>query len=142
MEKNGEEETSVAEEDDNEEQLSTSVIPVETVPDEVEETGVDDATETMDVETTGVDTTNNSTTTDTGAEAGVGSRAHGLQPRRAPNYSRHMHGPSTSKKTGYTLAHLQQLEHVAMTQHAADNIWPLHKTLPRKYLRCLGKKVP
>ena len=59
-------------------------------------------------------------TSDTGAEAGVGSRAHGLRPRRAPNYSRHMHGPSTSKKTGYTLAHLQQLEHVVMAQHAAS----------------------
>ena len=79
------------------------------MPDEVEETGVDDATETMDVETTGVDTTNNSKTTDTGAEAGVGSRAHRLRPSRASNYSTHMHVPSTRKKTGYTLAHLQQL---------------------------------
>ena len=90
------------------------------MPDEVEETGVDDATETMDVETTGVDTTNNSTTMDTGAEPGVGGRVHVLQPRRAPNYSRHMHGTSTSKKTGYTLEHLQKLEHVAMAQHAAS----------------------
>ena len=77
----GEEETSVAAEDDDEEQLSTSVIPVETVPDEVEETGVDDSTETMDVEKTGVDTTDNSTTMDTGSEAGVVIRVHGLQPR-------------------------------------------------------------
>ena len=74
----------------------------------------------MDVETTGVDTTNNSTTMDTGAEAGVGGTFHGLRQRRSPNYSSHMHGASTSKKTGYTLVHLQQLEHVAMEQHAAS----------------------
>ena len=90
------------------------------MPGKVEETGVDDATEKMDVEKTGVDTTDNSTTMDTGAEAGVVIRVHGLQPRRAPNYSRHMHGAFNSKKTGYTLAHLQQLEHVAMAQHAAS----------------------
>ena len=125
----GEEETSVTAEDDEEQQSTdaenvndddTSTVPVETVPDKVEETGVDDATETMNVETTGVDTTDNITTTDTGAVAGVGSKVHGLQPRRAHNYSRHMHGLSTSKKTGYTLAHLQQLEHVAMAQHATS----------------------
>ena len=119
---NGEEETSVASEDDNEEQVSTSVIPVETVPDENEETGVDDDTETMDVETTGVDITNNSTTMDTGAKAGVGSWVHILRPRRAPNYSRHMHGTSPSKKTGYNLEHLQQLEYVAMSQNAASEV--------------------
>ena len=83
----GEEKTSIAAEDNEEQQstdaevannYNTSVIPVktvnddntgailvETVQDEVEETGVDNATETMDVETTRVDTTNNSTTTDT-----------------------------------------------------------------------------
>ena len=55
---------------------------METVPDEVEETGVDDATETMDVETTGVDTTDNSTTMDTGAEAGVDSRFHRMVGRK------------------------------------------------------------
>ena len=74
----------------------------------------------MDVETTGVDITDNRATTDTGAEAGVVSRVHGLRPRQAHNYSRHMHGPSTRKKNGYNLAHLQQLEHVAMAQHAAS----------------------
>ena len=43
-----------------------------------------------------------------------------MQPIRSPKYSRHLHGPSTSKNTRYTLAHLQQLEHVAMIQHAAS----------------------
>ena len=117
--------------------------------DEVEETRVDDSTETMDVETTGVDTTDNSTTMDTGAEAGVGSRVHGLRPRQAPNYSRHMHDASTINKTGYTLSHLQKLEHVAMAQHAASegvqNIMKLeHMALTqysvKKGLKVFGKK--
>ena len=106
---------------------------------------MDDATETMDIETTGVDNTNISTTTDTGAKAGVGSRDHGLQPRRPPNYSRHMHGPSTSNNTGYTLAHLQQLEHVAMAQHAASegvrNILKLEHMDLTKYSVKKGLKV-
>ena len=92
------------------------------MPGKVEETGVDDATEKMDVETTGVDTTDNSTTMDTGAKSGVGSRVYGLQPRQAPNYIRHMHDLSNNKNTGYTLAHLQQFEHVAMAQQAASEV--------------------
>ena len=67
---------------------------METMLYKVEETGVDD-------------TTDNITTMDTGDEAVVGSRVHGLRPRQATNYSRHTHGLSTSKKTGYTLTHMQ-----------------------------------
>ena len=100
MSDDGEEETLVAAEEDDEKQLSTSMIPVENVSYEVEETGVDDATETMDVETTGMDTTNNSTPIYTGVESVVGSKVQGLQPRREPNYNRHTHGAYTSKKTG------------------------------------------
>ena len=140
-----EEETLVVAEDNDEKQLSTRVIPAETVPDKVEETGVEDATETMDVETTGVDATNNSTTMDTSDEAGVGSSIHGLRPRRATNYSRHMHGASTSKKTGYTLAHLQKFENVAMAQHAASegvrNIMKLEHMALTKYSVKKGIKV-
>ena len=106
---------------------------------------MDDATETMDVETTGVDTTDNSTTMYTGAEAGVGSRVHGLRPRRAPNYNRHMHGASTRKKTGYTLAHLQQLEDVATAQNAASegvrNIMKLEDMALIQYSVKKGLKV-
>ena len=82
---------------------------------------------------------------DTGAEAGVVIRVHRLQPRLAPNYSRHMHGAFNIKKTGYTLAHLQQLEHVAMAQHAASegvrNIMKLEQMALTQYSVKKGIKV-
>ena len=82
---------------------------------------------------------------DTSDEAGVGSSIHGLRPRRAPTYSRHIHGASTSKKTGYTLAQLQQLEHVAMAQHAASegvrNIMKLEHMALTQYSGKKGLKV-
>ena len=157
--------------DDDNDEDSNEYGDESTVNESVNDESVNESTEDEQQTTDDADespTINNNITVETvendiaeaagGAEAGVEAhttnsveegvnetRRSGLRPRKAPNYSRHMHGPSTSKKTGYTLAHIQHLEHIAMAQYAASegvrNLLKLEHTALTQYSVKKGLKV-